>query len=169
MRRQKQLVEALFAVANHNSREPLWRLSPGLVKDANGMPLLHFVERGERAYRYDIEFLLGMAAEGNLELMHGLLSGELGAAVVSPLPRARSRTTRPAQAPAMLIPIAHSESRLPFAIMVVALTTPTGDGDCLANRIAQCAACAHYFWLKSGVPAKYCGRQCRDRARRGKP
>lgn len=164
---QKRLVEELIHFALTGVPPP----TTGVVRDGpRGLPLLHFsynsrtpgwMADGYRAQGIANQML--RAAKVNPDVLEGLVNAaKLRFTLFSPIRQRISKKTRPEGGPSMMVPFVGSLCDYPAAVMAIALCTPTGGGDTLADRISQCAGCAAYFVSKTRRPSRFCGDDCRN-------
>ena len=163
-----RLLDALLSFVNEGRMPAYFR--PGLYRDARRRIVLYACakplvgERYVRRLRSKARRLL-VAAASSAEALEATLNGEgVMAALVSP---ARTRTrpkVRPHAGPGELVPIVRSAADWPSAVLAVALLTPVGRHDVLANRLARCERCGTFHVLPTGRPSRFCGRRCRRAA-----
>lgn len=142
-------------------------LFPTAIYNTDSLPVYapHLWEDADQAPEY-FRAMLYAAASGGGEALEAYVNCHHPALILlSPLRRQRNPTTRPEAGVSIPALVVSGPRQLAAAIMAVALTTPTGNGDTLADRISQCEGCREFFISKYRRPSRYCGKACRNGGR----
>ena len=171
MRTQRRLLQALLNYANGTPIDQC--VFVGIHRDADALPVLYVPTSpvpdwlstgGERKW---VEDQLAQAID-NLDGLVGALTPHLHADVFMPIfqhrgPRGRVKTWH-----GRLVPRTDTTiTSWAACILAIACCTPTGEADCLANRIALCDHCGKFFLLPTSRPSRVCSADCRKAIRRG--
>lgn len=162
----RRLLKALIAFTAGAPLESTLR--PGLYRDSDGRPVLRAYGPEAPVEEEEIRSLateLLRLASVDLDLLEGHLNRNgIVTELVSPIRVQRRPLTRPQGELGWLIPTVRQPQDWPSAILALLLTdAPAGDGDCLANRIAQCSGCQNFFLLPTSRRSRYCSKTCRNR------
>lgn len=170
MRVQKRLLRGLMDFAAGDPIDEC--LSVGVHRDADGVPVLYvpsFPVMETTTWtqmRKDVRAWLATACAGSDSLV-SCLTPHLRTELFMPIPRRRGPLGRPRTWHGQLV-LRTDTTVASWAIAVLALAccTPTGEDDCLANRIAHCEMCGRYFILPTSRPSRACSTECRKVSRR---
>ena len=173
MLRERSTLQRLIAFASDERTNLHTVIPPGPMRDVRGVPRLMVEsaflpdpcsEPQIRAVADDL-LRLGSASPAMLEAR---LNGRdrLRCVVFSP-PLRQQGLRRPVRdGQSLLVPVVQNATEIPAAILLMALLTPTGTGDSLADRLSVCRACLCVFLSKSRRTSRYCTQRCRNSDKR---
>lgn len=147
--RHRKILQGLLDLVNSRGEA---RFFEGLVTDYFGLPITILPYINEYKYNQYLEIkkhavkLIDIAVNGPEFIAAALKNDGLTAMVILP----------DKKGPGITIPVATTFEAIPYAILMVALCTPTGAGDNLIDRLSKCGLCGKFFIKKTRKLTKYC-------------
>lgn len=164
------LIEEAINYANSRWDKP-FVVDPGIIRGADGEPLLHLVCKVENSNLLHKELramLLRLARDPNREHAADWSDGFFNE---RPLRFEAMSTTNP-EDPLTLIPMVRKPAEYAAAIFYLLRTTPcvtqavrTQPFEALSNRVAACEFCGSWHLIVTRKYCKFCSTRCRFRAR----